>query len=174
MLNDMEQFVPQEVCLSCDGCCRFKDETSAWRPRIAKEESMEMVALGLATQIFAKSMTDQDGYIKAKPCLGQFHCSFFHKENNTCNAYQARPFECQLYPFVLVRAQENLSVHVHLSCPHIGKMRSSPEFEKYVAYLKGFLQKAHVTAFLRRNRDIGGEYKDYRQELEFLFDLNWS
>jgi len=38
MFKDLPQCVPQGVCLSCDGCCRFDKRTSAWRPKIGADE----------------------------------------------------------------------------------------------------------------------------------------
>lgn len=38
MLQNFKQFVPSNVCLSCDGCCRFKQSDSRWRPHMTKEE----------------------------------------------------------------------------------------------------------------------------------------
>ena len=42
MKSNLNQFVPSEVCLHCDRCCRFKEENSAWRPKMAKEEIAQL------------------------------------------------------------------------------------------------------------------------------------
>ena len=35
MFADLPQLVPQKICLSCQGCGRFKDARSVWRPKVA-------------------------------------------------------------------------------------------------------------------------------------------
>ncbi|MCI0405004.1 MAG: phosphoribosylanthranilate isomerase [candidate division Zixibacteria bacterium] len=44
MPEELKQFVPQEVCLACDGCCRFKEDSSEWRPKVAKTELDALLA----------------------------------------------------------------------------------------------------------------------------------
>ena len=51
MFSDLPQFVPQSVCLSCDGCCRFKEEQSSWRPKAVGDEKVQG---GLAEEIFSR------------------------------------------------------------------------------------------------------------------------
>ena len=38
MFADLPQLVPQKICLSCQGCGRFKDARSVWRPKVAPGE----------------------------------------------------------------------------------------------------------------------------------------
>ena len=94
MLTDLPQFVPQKVCLSCDGCCRFKEEKSPWRPKITRDEMNERAlgGSGLVASIFSKQR-DEDGYVKAVPCPTGAQCVFFHPPDNTCRVYADRPFE---------------------------------------------------------------------------------
>ena len=168
MLNDMKQFVPQEVCLSCDGCCRFKEENSPWRPKVTAAELQGPIQQGLAERILAHSTAQ--GHIKTVSCGGQHICSFLNPQNNTCGIYPGRPFECQLYPFVLVRGKdETVGVCVHLNCPYIQESRSTKEFEEYVRYLREFFNRRDVRDFLHNNPSLGGDYAQYAKELEELF-----
>ena len=165
MLNTLAQFVPSHVCLACDGCCRFKEEDSSWRPKVAKDES-------LAEHIFAKEALDLQGRIKTMRCQdGTYQCRFFSPEGNICTIYAYRPFECRLYPFILRQRATEVVLSAHLNCPHIQQTRREVSFEQYVQYLKIFFGQFEVTAFLRKNRSLIDAYASYEDELEDLFTI---
>ena len=171
MNNNLNQFVPSEVCLQCDGCCRFKEENSAWQPKMAKEEIAQLRKTGLADLILSKEIFSQEGSIKTISCHGEHLCSFFNPQDHTCRIYSSRPFECRLYPFVLTRKNKQTVISVHRLCPFVQQKRSTRDFDDYVAYLKNFFQEKEILAFLKRNPDLAGDYSDYQAELEYLFSL---
>lgn len=172
MENNLTQFVPSEVCLKCDGCCRFKEKDSVWRPKMAQEEIAQNDGKrGLADLILSKETFSKEGTIKTVTCHGEHLCSFFNPQDHTCRIYFARPFECRLYPFVLTKQQQKAAVFVHLMCPYVQQERRTRHFEDYVVYLKKFFQESEVLAFLERNPALVGDYSDYREELEYLFTL---
>jgi len=155
----LKQFVPQEVCLSCDGCCRFKEEDSSWRPKLTSQES-------LSDRIFSKNAIDSSGRIKTKCHQGNFLCQFLNPENNQCTVYGEHPFECQLYPFLVVKEKGEPAIFAHHNCPYVQKTRHTKEFEEYAAYLKEFFSESSA-------KDLSSteSYQEYRQELEYLFSL---
>lgn len=170
--KELHQFVPQETCLSCDGCCRFKEQDSEWRPKVAEEEMCRPASIGLADKILTKDKIDVTGHIKTRESNGQCVCSFFNPEDNTCRIYSGRPFDCQLYPFVLVKEGGRIAVCVHLNCPFVQKQYKSRDFFEYIDYLQDYFSSEEVLSFLKKNPDLAGDYKDYRDELEHLFFLN--
>jgi len=155
------QFVPQKVCLSCDGCCRFKQPDSSWRPKAAQEEIGE----GHDHEL------DGNGYIRAVECRGQVQCMHFQAEGNTCGIYERRPFECRLYPFLLMKRNGAGAIGVHLSCPYIQQKRQEDDFKNYVEDLKRYFHRRETLEFIQRNQLLLGDYSDYEQEVEYLFDL---
>ena len=80
----------------------------------------------------------------------QCQCTFFDDKDNTCRIYDNRPFECQLYPFLLTNEHNKINVHVHLSCPHIQDHLSTDEFEKFRGELKTFFAKYIFVLFLQK------------------------
>lgn len=171
MIPRFKQFVPSQVCLSCDGCCRFKEETSAWRPKIGQEEVREGIKNGLAEGIFSEAVDLKTRHIKTMSCQDGYGCSFFNPTDNTCRIYQHRPFECQLYPFLLTKRDNRMAVAVHHLCPFIQEKYQTAEYTVYVDYLKEFFQHQEVLAFLKRHEAIGGDYSGYEDEVESLFDV---
>ncbi len=172
MLTQVSQYVPSKVCLSCDGCCRFKEPKSPWRPKIAQEEKARFLQLGLAERILSKRTVDASGHLTTLACGGMHLCTFFNPEDHTCSIYHFRPFECQLYPFVLTRDKKKTIVSVHLLCPFIQKTRQDKEFQDYTDYLKEFFQHKEVISFLKKNPSLIGDYSAYKDELEELFALS--
>lgn len=182
MFPALKQFVPSSVCLKCDGCCRFKEENSSWRPKVVPEEVVQIQISGLAAEIFARNPflpdgprtgTVQGGHIQANACHGTegFQCSFFKADDHTCRIFTKRPFDCQLYPFVLTREGGQPVLCVHLHCPHVQQTRFSPVFERYAEYLKDFFRRREVRDFLKENPTLVGDYALYRSELEVMFSI---
>jgi Fe-S-cluster containining protein len=162
----LKQFVPSDVCLKCDGCCRYKEADSVWRPKLGQEEKA-----GLAELITAGGVLDKQGYIKTIQKCGEHFCRFLNNTDNTCGIYTKRPFECSLYPFVLSRTPDAVKVYVHLSCPYVQDHLSHKDFQDYVAYLKEFFHRLDISDFLSRNQDMLHDYSAYVSELLYLFDL---
>jgi len=173
MLTDFNQFVPQQVCLSCDGCCRFKDADSSWRPKAAPEEIDAARAAGLAEHIFSRADLDGEQRITIGGCHNGSHiCRFFSPQDNRCTIYAYRPFECQLYPFVLMKDAGRLVVAVHTLCPHIESSGTSAGFADYTEYLRTFFRRDDVARFIRSNAAMVDDYAEYRDELRPLFAVN--
>lgn len=173
MFNNLTQFVPSHVCLECDGCCRFKEEDSHWRPKVGSEESQLMRQEGLAERIFGREHLDAGMRIKTKGCHNGTHqCRFFSPDGNLCTIYAYRPFECRLYPFVLMKKGAGIVLAVHLNCPHVQNTQDSKEFDNYVGYLQKFFLQNDVTEFLKRNRLLIESYLDYEDEMQGLFNIN--
>jgi Fe-S-cluster containining protein len=166
----IKQFVPSEVCLKCDGCCRFKDSDSSWRAKMSSEEVARAKALGLAEKIFSQNVIEDNNYIRTSPGCGEHFCSFFNSQDHTCAIYQARPFECELYPFVISQDAGGIGLYVHLNCPHVEAHHRADS--EYVRYLKDYFARPEVIEYLQRNRSLLHDYSAYKAELEFLFLLN--
>jgi len=188
LFSDFPQLVPPKICLSCQGCCRYKEAESVWRPKVAPAGG-EARPLGRPEELedneHKKDLTwalGQDGYLKTVPLSGtpfgrkeqgQNRCAFLNLETNKCGVYSGRPFECRLYPFLLTRSKENgrVTVSVHLSCLYVQQSRYSAEFEKHVDVLKAYLSGEERARFLQNNPALVGDYGEYRDEIEELFTL---
>jgi len=172
MFTNLTQFVPSHVCLACDGCCRFKEKDSSWRPKVTGDEAAIMHQEGLAEHIFAKEMVDAQHRIKTMRCHeGTYQCRFFDPDGNACKIYAYRPFECRLYPFILRQRGRKIVLAAHLNCPYIQQTRPLDDFEQYVDYLKGFFRQHEVSSFLRKNKALIDTYANYKEELEDLFTI---
>lgn len=156
----LKQFVPSEVCLKCDGCCRFPDEKSIWRPKVAQDESKPL----------AKDIA-LDGRLKTTCAHGEEQCVFFNHADRTCKIYQTRPFECRLYPFVLFKKGSETVVAAHLSCPYVQEKGDTKEAEGYVGYLRKYFEQPDIKAFLANNPALATDYSEFGREMKELFTI---
>lgn len=166
--DTFKQFVPSEICLKCNGCCRYKEADSVWRPKLGEDDQK-----GLAELITAGDVLDAQAYIKTIQSCGEHFCRFLNGKDNTCGIYTKRPFECSLYPFIISQTPDAVKVYVHLSCPFVQDHLPRAEFDAYVAYLKEFFRREDVRIFLSRNKAMFHDYSPFAIELLHLFDLTF-
>lgn len=173
MTNDIKQFLSSKVCLSCDGCCRFKESDSSWRPKITADDIAQTVKSGSPSVVYSKDTIAADGRLKTVPDKARtcHFCCFFLPETNACRIYEFRPFECRLYPFLLTKKDGKNMMAVHLYCPFIQKTKNSPEFSRYVDYLRSFFSRGEIIAFMRENPSLVGDESNDQDELKHLFSI---
>lgn len=171
VINMLKQFVPSEVCLKCDGCCRFKEPGTIWRPKMSQDEAARVTSVGLADKILSPDILDDDQFIRTKPGCGEHLCQFFNPDDHACAIYKARPFECELYPFVISKDDRGAALYMHLNCPHVQEHLNSAVIKTYVRYLRDFFEKPDARAFLQRNYSLLNDYSSYKDELQFVFAL---
>ena len=171
-VRPLPQFIPTGECLSCEGCCRFHDEKTDWRPRVGQEE----LSVNQATSVKSNNelVVDKDQCLATIKEGDFWRCIFLDTAKNLCQAYFHRPFECQLYPFLLIRQENKFCIGVHLSCPYAQKTRGESQFEKYVSVLKSFLNETEVLSFLQRNLFLFADYSSFSNEIEIVFSLPLS
>ncbi len=150
----LQQFVPSSVCLKCEGCCRFQAADSLWRPKWDKKEFI-----------------DDHNYVSTIADCGKHLCRFFNKQDSTCRTYRERPFDCELYPFLLSQGHTGIDVHVHLACPYIQDHEADAALHQYVQYLRLFFARPDIRDFLKRHRSLVQDYGPVVAETRFLFTL---
>lgn len=170
----IKQFVPEEACLNCQGCCRFTQQDSAWVPALLNEEIELFLNQGVTQAIITPRKK-----LKIIPFPRQkiYLCPLFKYEDNKCKIYQRRPLECQLYPFLLcakdtpgnVNLQQNnggsgrirkIYLAVDSNCPYCKEKESAPEFKEYTRYLISLLQNPPYAGLLRSNPHIIQSYTE--------------
>lgn len=168
-MKDIEdiQLLDSEYCLSCRGCCVFQTKTSEYRPKVC---SLDVI---LEFKDISANIDYQKNIIlkQSAVSLDKFICSFLAESNWKCDIYDRRPFECSLYPFMILKVNGKCSLYAHLACPYILDNQDSLEFRKYVIGLKERLS-------LKENQEFITEYlkelpvnKLALEEFEYLFDL---
>ena len=91
----------------------------------------------------------------------KYLCSFFNIEQNSCDIYKNRPFDCQLYPFLLNFKKEELFLAVDLNCPFVEKNSTSQLFQDYVEYLKDLFKSSPVKEMITKNKNTNKILLDF-------------
>ena len=86
--------------------------------------------------------------------------------DNKCQIYSFRPFECQLYPFLLAIRDKKALLTVDLNCPYAYEQINSPQAKDYIIYLTGYLNSAPLLSMLKDNPQIIQAYEDLREVAE--------
>ncbi|MCM8779553.1 MAG: YkgJ family cysteine cluster protein [Candidatus Omnitrophica bacterium] len=151
----MKQYIPQKVCLRCSGCCRFAYSRSKWSPCLLDKEIKALrrkrISLGLRPKTKRLKLVFSDGL---------FFCPFFDSIKNRCRIYRFRPFDCQLYPFLLQRKKNKIYLALDLHCPYIKKTLGSLKFKKHLKELVSFLKTKNVKKIILDNPQITANYPE--------------
>ena len=159
----IKQFVPQSACLQCQGCCRFKEMDSVWTPCLLEEEVQDLI-----DKHIPPAYINMQRKIRPVPNpKGEgFVCAFLEAESNKCKIYGMRPFECQLYPFLINLRQKKVVLTVDLNCPYVKENMHKKEFKGYVAYLSAYLNAPQQVEMLKDNPQIIQAYEDVLDVIE--------
>lgn len=155
----MKQFVPQEVCLKCQGCCRYRDQHSPFRPVFDFFDRKSLAQKGLPVETDSAARI-----IDLKSGNNLYFCPFFDIEGNRCTIYKERPFDCRFYPFMLVRKGRDIVLCADKNCPFVGENKGTPEFKSYVRHIKDYLK----TPQARRKILLSLEMVDYYPKADLI------
>jgi Fe-S-cluster containining protein len=170
----IKQFVPSEFCLNkCRCCCRFSQQESIWSPCLLDEEINE-----LSKHNIPASVISQNKKIRLVPFPEKnreelpahvgplFVCPFLNMQDNKCQIYKSRPFECQLYPFLINKRDKKIFLSADLGCPYIDENVQTKGFKEYTDYLFGLLNDPGYLDTLKKNPQIIQSYEDALDLLE--------
>ncbi|MGE5197550.1 MAG: YkgJ family cysteine cluster protein [Deltaproteobacteria bacterium] len=161
----IRQFIPEEFCLKCQGCCRFHDTESIWSPNLLDTDIVGLLENKILPFFILGSKKLRLSWNQEQD---SFTCSLLDISNNNCRAYSFRPFECQLYPFLINRRGNRVFLAVDLKCPFAEGNRESRHFKEYTRYLTDFFDSPELKKVLKENPQI---IQEYAQVVD-LFPLN--
>jgi hypothetical protein len=100
-------------------------------------------------------------------------CGFLDAPSHHCRVYVNRPFECQLYPFVMSREDGRVKVYAHLGCPFLAEHKDSPALRSALSRARIFFQKQGLD-WTRANSAVLADYRVFSDELVYLFDVAFA
>ncbi len=155
------RFVPESMCLNCKGCCRYAALDTPWAPVFMIDEIRTLVD----HDIVPASLFSHPGQHKnesAKIILenqnDSFFCPCLNISSGRCIIYSDRPFDCRLYPFLLVRKNKDVYLAVDKKCPYVNRLLKSVKMFLYKFYLKNFLRSKAFVKLAKINPEIAGDY----------------
>lgn len=158
----IRQFIPEEFCLRCQGCCRFHQSDSVWLPSLLEEDKDKLLKNNVPPFFILSNKKIRLIYSQKQD---NFFCSLFDADTNKCQAYAFRPFECQLYPFLINRSNKKVFLAVDSKCPFVKEKQESKIFKEYIQYLADFFNRSDILKILKENPQI---IQEYPEALDFL------
>jgi Fe-S-cluster containining protein len=155
----LTQIVPQELCLTCDVCCRFPEPTSFLAPYFTEEEISAGEPFGLSRSWFPdprgskiKLVADGEG------C----RCPNFDPATQHCAIYSVRPLDCRLYPFALYwdAAGKEVLLGMDTKCPFIRDEANGAALSTYGEGVKKFVESKEIVELLRRHPRLIGPFQE--------------
>jgi len=141
---ELKSCLSSSACLECRGCCCFASE--AWLPHLLEHEKEALKIIRVHGQ-------EDD--------TGMLVCEFLNKNDHYCRIYAQRPFECRLYPFLLVlRPDKTIDLAAHLACPFVVTMAEGELFKAYTRYLRDFFKNPAVLDLLQAEHGTFHAYPD--------------
>lgn len=158
----IKPFVPGEFCLTqCRCCCKFSQQDSVWSPALLDEEIIEFQKNNIPGSVISQNKKinlvafNTENNCNLPSYAGMiFICPFLNKQDDKCKIYSFRPFECQIYPFLINRRGSKLFLSVDMGCPFIKNNINGQEFKDYLQYLTVFLHSPNQRSILRNNPQI--------------------
>jgi len=139
-MQTFKQPVKSDFCIKCLGCCRFREKNSAWKP-------------------YGIALVKQGEY---------FICPHLNLESNLCGIYPTRPFDCEIYPFLLHRQDEKLFLALHNQCVFIENTADTEEFRLQFKDMADYFEREEIRSFLKSNT---GLFINYPGEITILKEI---
>ncbi|GEM_PF-330866 len=189
MKHHLKQLIPSEICLACEVCCRYPDRQTLMAPVFSREEQQKAVELGLPKQSFPTPEPGRGARIRVTTgessstasfdklrtlsersesnglTTSCYQCPAFVPGTHECTIYPERPFDCQLYPFMLMFSQHKSKVHLIMDplCPfiqtHNNPLSPNP-LTAYGRYLYDYLEQPEIIQWICQNQNLVSEYQD--------------
>lgn len=152
----IKELIPEEICLACQGCCRFKEKEDAWCVWLLDTDIQELLKNNIPPSLISGAKK-----LRLKEHKGEnnFICPFLNTPDNKCKIYSFRPFECRLYPFLLQRANNKVFLGIDLKCPFVKANLKSQGFKEHTQYLTGLLNTSTWLNILRNNLGVIRAYE---------------
>lgn len=156
-IQNVPQIVPESWCLQCKVCCRFPDTEGVQLPVWSEEESRWSQSQGWRWpfQQIPESVSRIPTLVSCSS--GGHRCPAFQEKDQRCAIYPARPLDCRIYPFVLVRGpSESAVLALDTKCPYVQAHQGEAAISEYSQQLADYLSSSEAGAYLETNPSLIG------------------
>jgi Fe-S-cluster containining protein len=170
----IKQFLESEYCLNkCRCCCRFSQLESVWSPCLLDAEIEQLLKHNMPPSVISQNKKirlepfPKQGPSEMPAHIGPIYiCPFLNIQDSKCAIYAYRPFECQLYPFLINKRSDKVFLSVDLGCPFVKEKLDGAEFKNYALYLLELINQSYLDV-IKHNPQIIQAY----EEAKDLFEL---
>jgi Fe-S-cluster containining protein len=147
----MIQISSKNVCTSCKECCIFTHEDAFFAPVVTNSEKELINKKRKNPGIFEKKKNTWQ--IKLVDYKGKKVCPLLDTKTWLCGAYEDRPFDCKIFPYLLMwdaNRETIVLAKIDDACPAFDN-KTKAEQEVYLADLIKYLQSEKITNLLLEN-----------------------
>lgn len=143
--------IPNNLCLSCDVCCRFPDADSPLAPLFLPHEIGPSIKPYLNTSCC----------VKLKRSIDIYTCPFFNAKNNKCTIYSKRPFDCRIYPFAIMfdKDHKKIVLGIDTKCPFAQDNKNEAFIKKWSDKLISLLEDKKHAKLIAQNPSFIGHFQ---------------
>lgn len=168
-MRHLLQIIDSDFCKKCKDCCRFHPECINFSPVfINKDKDYIINELGFNKNLFFKKKTDE-WTVKFKKKQGKYLLCPFLKDER-CAAQEIKPFNCLLYPVILMRSKDNKKIVVALdeSCKAIKQNKILVPLGEYIENLKKYFKSEKI---IKKIKELPSHVEPYQGEYKIIFEL---
>lgn len=165
----MRQIVHHEQCMRCRECCRFRSNRQDFAPiftadelaaiRQARKSMPEFAPFKGTANIFQIKLQQA----KHEDPVYPYVCPFLDEDKYECTIYDVRPFDCRIWPFIVLKLTETGEVKLaHFTgdaCLALQEV-SPADFGEYEAYMQRLVTSPELLSFLRQHPELIWEHHD--------------
>ena len=154
-------------CQACRGCCKFSKEDIDFGPLFTREEidilKSKIKVLPKLKSFKGSSKAFQFELIKSRQEDGSYKyaCPFLDEQTHLCDIYQYRPLDCRMWPFLIMRGEENKKSFIACfemeDCPVTDKM-DDLQFLAYKKELFSLIEGENILSVVKENPDMIWDY----------------
>ena len=172
----MLQIINSKDCINCkDKCCKFASHLLRFSPIFTEEEFNTVIKKGFSKKLFKKISKNAYQLKLNKKEKGFYVCPFLSK-GNWCSINEIKPYDCKIWPFILMRGKGKNKNKVYLmidkvnECPAI-KKASKEKIKKYIKYLKNYLESDKIIKLFKKYPKIIYSYDYDLTRICYMKDL---
>lgn len=159
----------KDTCTKCKKCCRFDDKDLYFAPILTDEEMETIIGLGYSPNLFSK-FKDYNKIFQLKLIKNgkKYDCPFLDLQSHLCKIYPNRPFDCRIWPFIIMRDKKNKVVIGCFNKEYCDIVYSKKEFDIFSNKLLKWIEKEKIVELISK---YPGLIWDYEEDTSIIMRL---
>lgn len=158
----LDEILTLKNCQECKKCCKFEYDELLDAPTFKEKDKNYIIQYIDKSIVFSKKWSIFQIILNKIPWKKKFVCPLLD-ENKWCVLWKKRPFDCQTWPFYIMRLWKNIVVTLSPSCPIINDMTVN-RLRKYV---KDTI-RPYMIKIVSKSKDLITDYHDNATIIEVL------
>ena len=157
-----------QQCQSCRFCCRFETSEAHYAPLFTGEEVERVRSTGLGLDVFnphgcSANLSQVALQASAVASETMLVCPFLDEATHRCRIYEIRPFDCRIWPFILMLDEGRDRILVAHFAKDLCPITRDMGQEDFARHLRGHPENGtapeQLAEFVRRYPGFPAEYE---------------